>query len=861
MEVLMALEDIKNELEQRFDQPLKEFYKRRIIFWNDEAKEFINEIDELSLSNAKVLILSENNQFVSKKLLSNDDLDSNYLVYNPLPSDREEDWFLDIKLYSEEYRSDITSRYMQEMNIVNTPALRNVVKEYTTFFNAASRRNTLMNVDIDIDTPNKLHLAVLCAICGLKKVDVQDIIQSVLMAGDDVNNTIKLDLLKYGASEAFWHLVNQKTGYTGRNIDELNIHILLSAVSKTCNERLLEGVDDYYNNVQNSFCYDFITEWLHSSKKDLLYDIARYMESKLSLYERFDKFEMDDVLEIECLPCIDEIILSKMMKRAIDHTMDAKEFISIIEKRRTCAWYERFECYYSGLLQVCHMHIFYKEHRSGFHLVEAKKIWNAYTNDYYLMDTYYRYFHIAFSKSFMVANPKLDDDFKLVAETVEKEYKNGFLNELAENWTTISERDLREFGYIRGIEKQEDFYTNHVQNRDGKIYVIISDALRYEVANSLVKELELDRSRVELSSMQGIFPTITKFGMAALLPKNKLSVEVRNGSVKVLADEHTTEMSDRAEVLKSANPNSVALRYKEFITMKRNEKREAVKGKDIVYIYHDTIDSASHNDDTSVFTACDTAIEEIKNLINIITSTLSGINIVVTADHGFLYTYEPLNEEDKMERTSFAKEIIEQGRRYVLTNKEADPDFLINVKSFMNEAGILSFTPRENIRIKGAGGQNFVHGGISLQEMIVPVITYRYLRSGYKSYIQNKDKIDTKPVTISLLSSSRKISNKIFNLRFYQKEAVANNYVPCTYDVFITDESGQAVSDKQKVIADRTSENNKDREFKCTFNLKPIKFSSHDLYYLVIQDEKGIQIPIKEEFQIDIPMAFDEFDF
>ena len=98
-------------------------------------------------------------------------------------------------------------------------------------------------------------------------------------------------------------------------------------------------------------------------------------------------------------------------------------------------------------------------------------------------------------------------------------------------------------------------------------------------------------------------------------------------------------------------------------------------------------------------------------------------------------------------------------------------------------------------------------------------------------------------------------------MRFYQKEAVMNNYVPCTYEVFITDADGQAVSDKQKIIADRTSVNNKEREFKCTFNLKPIKFSSHDLYYLVIQDEKGIQIPTKEEFHIDIPMAFDEFDF
>ena len=857
----MALEDIKKELEQRFEQPLPEFYKRRIIFWNYEAKEIINEISELSLSNAKVLILRENNQFVSKKLLSNDDLDSNYLVYNPLSSDLEEDWFLDIKLYSEEYRSDITSRYMQEMSILNTPALRKVVKGYATFFNAASRRNALMNVDIDIDTPNKLHLAVLCAICGLRKIDVQDIIQTALMAGDDVNNTIKLDLLKYGASETFWQLVNQRTGFTGTNIDELNVHILLSTVSKSCDSKLLDGLDDYYNDVQNSFCYDFITEWLHSGKKDLLYEIARYTEAKLSLYSRFEKFEIEDLLEIECLPCIDEIILSKMMGKVIDHTMDAKEFISIIEKRRICAWYEEFECYYDGLLQVCNMQLFYEEHQSGFHLVEAKKIWNAYTEDYYRMDTYYRYFHNAFSKSFMEANIKLDDDFKLVAEFVEKEYKNWFLNDLAENWTNIVEKDLRENGSIKGIEKQEDFYLNHVKNSDGKIYVIISDALRYEVACSLAKDLELDRSKVELSSMQGIFPTITKFGMAALLPKNKLKVEVKNGSVKVLVDGHTTEMSDRDEVLKHSNPNSVVLRYKDLITMKRDEKRAVVKGKDIVYIYHDTIDSASHNDDTSVFNACDTAIEEIKNLINIITSTLNGINIVVTSDHGFLYTYEPLRKDDKMDRTSFVKDIIEQGRRYVLTDTNANPDFLIHVKSFMNDNGVLCFAARENIRIKGAGGQNFVHGGISLQEMVVPVITYRYLRSGYKSYIQNKDKIDTKPVTLSLLSSSRKISNKIFNLRFYQKEVVANNYVPCTYDVFITDAAGQAVSDKQKVIADRTSDNNKDREFKCTFNLKPIKFSSRDLYYLVIQDEKGLQIPTKEEFQIDIPMAFDEFDF
>lgn len=858
----MAIEDIKKELEQRFAEPLPEFYKRRIIFWNDEEKEFINEINDFSLSNAKVLVLNESNQFVSKKILSNDDLDSNYLVYNPLYSDSETDWFLDIKLYSEEYRSDMTSRYMQEMGILNTPALRKVMKEYVSFFNAISRRDVVKKLGITIDTPAKLHLAVVAAICGVSSIRYQDIIKAVLMDGNNLENKIKLNLLKYSASDPFWSLVNQMTGYTGEsNVDELNVHIVLSAVSKTMNPSLLNGLEDKYNDIHNAFCYDLIFEWLHSDSNEQLYDIVRYVEVSLSLKSRFDKFEINDLIDTECLPCIDELILSKLMDNVINNTINVDEFKNVIEKRRTMAWYSKFECFYNGLYQVAKMRKFYEEHINGFHLVEAKKIWDAYTKDYFMMDTYYREFHEAFASSLDVSNNVLGDKFKQVAEVVENEYKNWYLADLASNWTNIVANELSTNGYIKGIPQQVDFYNNNVRNTDNKLFVIISDALRYEVAYGLSEELKLDRSNVELTSMQGIFPTITKFGMAALLPKKNLSVEVKNSTIKVLADGKTTEMSDRDGILKAYNPNSVAIKYKDFIEMKTTDKREVIKGKEVVYIYHDTIDNASHSESIPVFTACKNAITEIKNLINIITSSLSGINIIVTSDHGFLYTYKTLSEDDKMERSSFNKDIIEQGRRYVLTDKEANPDFLLPVKGFYNTNDVLGFAPRENIRIKGAGGQNFVHGGVSLQEMVVPVIKYRYLRSGYKSYITQKEKYDTKPVTVALLSSNRKISNMIFNLNFYQKEAVADNYVACNYDVFITDANGQAVSDKQKIVADKTSSVTKDREFKCTFNLKPLKFKSTDLYYLVIQDEAGVQIPIKEEFQIDIAMAFDDFDF
>ena len=153
-----------------------------------------------------------------------------------------------------------------------------------------------------------------------------------------------------------------------------------------------------------------------------------------------------------------------------------------------------------------------------------------------------------------------------------------------------------------------------------------------------------------------------------------------------------------------------------------------------------------------------------------------------------------------------------------------------------------------------------MHGGISLQEMVVPLIEYHFLRSDSKEYKKNKAKYDTKPVTVSLLSASRKISNMIFSLNFYQKEAVAANFRAETYQLYFTDSMGKQVSDVPRIIADKTDENAENRTFRVSFNLKSLKYDSTETYYLVIEGEDGLVIS-REEFQIDIAFAVDEFDF
>lgn len=863
----MDADKVIQDLNRRFAAPLPEFYQRRIIFWYDEDQEFADKLDEIVLENAKIVVLTGSNAFAVKKLLNHDDMTSNYLVYSPVSYDRQDDnWLLDIELYSEEFRADLISIWMDEMDIPPTPAMRKQVKHYRKYFNAKDRRARIVAQNKVPSTPAQLHMAVMAAICGLKNPQPNQIIRSVFRAGLDVqNNAIYREFINYGSEDAFWAMVRQGCGFYEEEHDlgRLAIHLLLTASTRTMRPEYLAGLDSFISMPHQAYCYDFISEWLHGEDREQLYDVARYVEDEAHLNQRFAKLAVDDLVNTECFPCINEVILTKLMTEISNHIIDVDTISATVEKRRTCAWYESFENFYDGLLQVANMQRFFKEHSAGFHTADAKGIWKEYTESYYQMDTFYRLFNLSFQKSLETSNILLDDLFKHVADKVEGLYSHWFLGGLGNNWSDVCADELEQFGKVLEIAKQEDFYRSRIKNSDTRVFVIISDALRYEVAASLADQLRREtQSKVSLSSMQSIFPSITKFGMAALLPHKELSAEVRNDILTVFADAQSTASTNRDKVLKNENPSSVALQYKNIIGMKRAERSALVKGMDVVYLYHDTIDDASHTSDTSVFPACDKAISELKNLVRIIVNEFGGTRIMITADHGFLYTYSPLTEDDKVDKTSFNGMDVEYGRRYAIMQKGAAPKYLMPVKFLDGKSEFDGFAPRESIRIKmNGGGLNFVHGGISLQEMVVPVIEYRYLRNDSMEYKRNKQKYDTKPVTVSLLSANRKISNMIFSLNFYQKDAVGDNREATTYLVYFTDESGKQISDVQKIIADKTSDNGADRTFRCNFNLKSLKYSNTATYYLVIADEQGLQMPQREQFQIDIAFAMDEFDF
>lgn len=866
----MDIEEIIEELNRRFALPLKEYYQRHIIFWHDPEGEFAEEIDSLQLDNAKILKLTGSNQFLAKKMLSHDDLTSNYLVYVPFAHENLEDnWLLDIELASTTFRADLISMWMDEVGLPDGGSYRKLLKQYRKFFNAKERRQQFKNLSQGEYSPSKFMLCMMAVLVKSKTYEAGDIMRAVFASGFDMaSNEAYQKLHAYELNGIFWSMVRQITGYDEKeesSLSRLLLHLFVTAASRVLPSRAFKEIESLRGEGFETYAFDFVSEWMHGVRRREFLPVAQRVEKVLNLAHRLKGLSVEELGSFDLLPCVDGVIIQRLLQDAIDNLVVSDTILQVVGRRRSAFWYEEWEHLYDGLVQYGHMAAFAEEHGSGFHLTNPREIWKAYTTDYYRMDGYYRKFHADFAEILGMHLPEsLDDAYKQLSELVENQYANGFLAELGENWTKNIAHDLEDFGRIQEIFPQDEFYKRKVAGEKYRIFVIISDAMRYEVAAELADGLEWEiPSEVNLSSCQSMFPSITKFGMAALLPHEELTVKLEgNGNLSVLADGQSTEAGNRDAVLKGANVKSVALKASELNLMKRSERSALVKGMEVVYIYHDTIDAASHTDDKKVFTACQEAIDELKNLVRIIVNEFSGGSIILTADHGFLYTARPLAEDSKASSGLAKEHIVELSRRYVITDKEAKADHLLAVNFMQGRSDFKGFAPKEQIRLKVKGsGLNFVHGGVSLQEMVVPILEFKHIRSDSAAYRKNREHYAMKPVQVRLLSSGHKVSNMNFGLNFYQVEAAGSGFVPASYDVSFTDAYGNAVSDVQRIIADKVSPETTDRTFRVSFNLKAGDYSRSARYFLVIQNADNGEVAQKVEFQIDTAFQKDEFNF
>ena len=488
----------------------------------------------------------------------------------------------------------------------------------------------------------------------------------------------------------------------------------------------------------------------------------------------------------------------------------------------------------------------------------AGAMYRAYEQELYRFDQLYRHFCEAAD----LAEAEGWGLLKPLRQEIEAAYGNGFITRLALAWGKFidprSAHGLLNAWTLEGVPNQHEFYDRQVKplvdrTEGRKVYVIISDAFRYEAAQELTRELNGKyRFEAKLTSQLGVLPSYTALGMASLLPHQALGYKPTG---EVLVDGKPTSSLDlRNDILKSVG--GVAVKGEDLLGMSRDAGREFVREHLAVYVYHNTVDATGDHaaTESKTFEAVRKAINELASLVGHIINNLNGSQVLVTADHGFLFAESAPAETDKSALADKPDSAVITKKRYLLGRALPDHDSTWHGHTSITAKadGDMEFwIPKGANRFHFAGSARFIHGGAMLQEIVVPIIEVRHIRG--KAVPTTK----SKQVAVHVLGTNHKITTPRHRFEFLQTEAVSDRVKAITLKVAIYD-GDEPVTNIETVTFDSSSDNMNDRKKWVSLVLLDHPYDKRKPYRLALREaETGIE---QQSVEVTIDRAFtDDF--
>ena len=799
------------------------FGRHRIVFWYDRKRELRHEFDAVSLPDVEKIALG-NNQFGVKYRILRQQPDQKFLLYHegPPPPDLE-NWLLDVQLAHGQFRADQVSLWLSEIGL--GLEFIDVVTPHTEFFQAARRREALKDILGKNDTPRQVRLKML-AVCARAEPRLDDILKNLLnelAAGRDD----KLRLIERSSLADFlWEQLERSYSYTS---ESSGLRDFVITLFKSCYAMALDEPSQL-----NGDALVFLKQWRDSVRHQQAFralsdDCADILGIKEDLQGR----DYRTLLAVETFELVDRKILSDLVRDVTKRTIAGVETERLIRRRRQSHWYDDYRHEYTAVEEAAAFMDALEQVdltlQSAVGTVAS--VIEQYTRVWYQLDQRYRKFiyHIRQSGQTTL--------FDTLAQKVENLYTNSYLLKLNNQWQAlVDDLDTWDGG---SVLVQQDFFSRRIQPflaRDNKVFVVISDGMRYEIGEELLCLIrQEDRYDADLEPALTLLPSYTQLGMAALLPHERLEI-ADDGSTVLVDGESSAGTQNRKKILEQALPGrATALRAEDLLAMNRDESRALFREHDVVYVYHNRIDATGDKRDTEerVFDAAEDTLEELVRIVKKLANA-NVTNMLVTADHGFIYQNQVLDESDFAGQNPQGAEVKKRNRRFVLGRG------LVETSSFKRftsaqmglDGDLEMLIPKSinRLRVRGAGSR-FVHGGASLQEIVIPVLK-----------INKKRESDVRQVDVDILrGASSVITSGQLSVTFYQAEPATEKVQPRRLRAGIYTQDGVLISDRHEMLFDLTSDNPREREIPVRFILtqKADEANEQDVFLRLEEKVKG----------------------
>ena len=786
-------------MNDRIAQALTKLFDRhRIVFWYDAKQELRDDFEALSLPGVEKLALT-NNEYGIKYRLLREQPEQKFLLYRegPQPNDLD-NWLLDVQLAHGEFRTDQVAIWLSELEL--GLGFTDVVQAHVEFYQAIKRKDALKQLLKADDTSGQIRLKML-AVCTGSEPRMDAVVENLLQElADGRDEKIKL----VGRCSLVGFLWEQMARCYGYKSDEPGIRDFAIELFKSC---FAMGTGDQAKLTADALV--FLKRWKDSRQFEGGFEIlSGECAEVLGIEQDLAKRDFRELIELDYFRLIDQKIISDLVRAVAARTASSGDLAIWVRQRRQGHWYREYRHLYEAIDYAAQFtHALGEARLSMDSLAEGVQ---RYSRFWYQLDQLYRKFtyHVRMSgQASLMGN---------LTEQIENLYSNNYLLKLGDRFQTFVDAASKWEAFP--VRKQKDFFEHWVLpflRKDNKVCVIISDAMRYEIGDELLNMVrQEDRYSAELEPALSMLPSYTQLGMAALLPNKALAI-ADNETGTVLVDGQSSQgTANRIKILGQAiSQRATACKADELMAMKGDDCRALVRDHDVIYVYHNRIDATGDKRESEerVFEAVEETLQELIRLIKKLTGANAN-NLLVTSDHGFIYQNRAIDESDFSGVDAEGDQILFRDRRFVLGKGLAEASslhkFTPEQLGLAGEVEVQIPKSINRLRLKGSGSR-FVHGGASLQEVVIPVLK-----------INKKRQSDVTAVDVDILrGASSVITSGQLAVTMYQAGPVTDKIQPRVLRAGIYTEAGDLISDCHDLTFDLSSENPRERELQVRFVL------------------------------------------
>ena len=754
------------------------FSKKRIVMWQDVDRDFVDDVADIEIPGVEFATVANTEYGLKYRMLQKEPTQK-FLVYRagPVPQGID-NWLLDLELAYGVFSADRVSLIMQELNLEGLE-IRQVIADHVTFFSTKKRLAELKARLLTEDDATNLRAKMTAVLCGTQTEHRLLDILRVLLDENANGTTVAYDrIVEFGLTDFLWKGL-RFYGYTTPNpsVADFVLWLFRNAMTGFHSDvpAGLRSVQLAFDNLQHDWRF-----------KSTYLALSRRANVDLGIESQIAEADFKSLLGNHVFEVVDRKIIRDLSRGVTSRTLIAKDVSEAVRRRRDSSWFAAFESAYTAIDAAASL------------LAEIDSLSTAmqsfddgldkYTTQWFRIDQLYRQY---------IYHARLAEDpgpLESLGKQVEAFYSNKFLFPLGVAWQV--QVDKTETWRAKKSPSQTAFFRHHVQpiisGGRNKAVVIISDAFRYEIAHELGARIrQEDRFDAGLSHVLGVLPSYTQLGMAALLPHETIGHSGTKDLVNV-DGKPAGGIAYRNKVLEAVSGH--AIQAEDLVALNRDETRDLYRAHQVLYVYHNRIDATGDKPATEgqVFEAAEKTLRELIDIIKKLTNA-NATNILITADHGFLYQDGGLDKAGYLTVVPQAEKIIVQARRYVIGKElKRDPAFKTFEPAQLGlDSDLEVQIPKSIHRLKLAGsGARFVHGGASLQEIVVPVLTVNKkrksdIRAVEVQVLQESDQITTGQLAVKLFqadSISDKVQARTLRAGLYVGETLISNEVDTTFD-------------------------------------------------------------------------------